>query len=149
MRENLVFDGKRTSDDRATQTIVVFDGVCNLCNSAVNFLIDHDRTGTLLFTSFQSPTGLRLLAEHGITTAPETIYVIHANMLYCESAAVLVLAKFLQPWWLRFCAYAGYILPRFIRDALYRVVARNRYRWFGKRDTCRLPTAEEYSRFLG
>lgn len=148
MQEDLVFDGKQTSYNRAVQTIVVFDGVCNLCNSAVNFLIDHDRTGTILFTSFQSTTGLKLLAEYGITTAPETIYVIHANALYCESAAVLVLAKFLQPWWLRFCANAGYIFPRVVRDALYRVVARNRYRWFGKRETCRLPTPAERRRFL-
>lgn len=141
-------DTTHVQSSAGKQTIVVFDGVCNLCNGAVQYLLDHDRTNTLLFTSFQSARGSALLMAHGITTAPETIYVLHGNQLFTESQAVLFLSTFLQPAWIRYIGAAAHIIPRPLRDIIYRWIARNRYRWFGKREQCRLPTAEERSRFL-
>lgn len=127
-------------------TIVIFDGVCSLCNASVDFLMRHDRTGRLRFGSFQSEAGRTLLARHGLFTAPETIYVIDDDVLYTESTGVLRLARYLRlPW-----RAAGIlqVVPRPLRDPVYRWVARNRYRWFGKRDTCRVPTPEERARFV-
>lgn len=126
--------------------IVVFDGVCTLCNHSVDFLMRHDRTESLMFTSFQSEAGRALLARHGIDHAPATIYVVENGRIYTESTGILRLCRYLDwPW------RAGAILlvvPAFIRDVVYRLIARNRYRWFGKRDTCRLPTPKERRRFL-
>lgn len=129
-------------------TIVIFDGVCTLCNSAVDFLIRHDRTERLVFGSFQSAEGQHVLQKFGLTEPPDTIYVVHDERLYKESDAVMLLSGFLQPWYLRVAGMCGRVVPRGIRDLLYRWVARNRYRWFGKKESCRLPTPEERKRFL-
>lgn len=128
-------------------TIVVFDGVCTLCNTAVDFLLRNDATGTLRFVSFQDVKGAELLREYGVTTAPETIYVVTAQkQLLEESNAVLYVARFLQfPWRL---LRVFVIIPKPLRNLAYRWIARNRYRWFGKKSSCRIPTAEERSRFL-
>ncbi|MBI2794313.1 MAG: DUF393 domain-containing protein [Ignavibacteria bacterium] len=131
--------------------IVIFDGVCNLCNATVDFLITHDRTSTLRFTSFQGK-GAELLVDFGIIEMPVTIYVIDNNTLYSESTAILYLTQFL-PFPYRMLWYLwslGFLspLPPFLRNALYRLVARNRYRWFGERVSCRTPTTEEQHRFL-
>jgi predicted DCC family thiol-disulfide oxidoreductase YuxK len=125
---------------------VIFDGVCNLCNSTVDFLIRHDRTGELLFGSFQEEAGRRLLLQHGVVEPPETVYFIEDGKLYSESDAILRLCRYMNaPWrWLRLSAF----IPTSWRNAAYRFIARNRYRWFGKKDSCRIPTAEERSRFL-
>ncbi|MBN9398552.1 MAG: DUF393 domain-containing protein ['Candidatus Kapabacteria' thiocyanatum] len=126
--------------------IVVFDGVCTLCNHSVDFLMRHDRTESLMFTSFQSEAGRTLLARHGIDHAPTTIYVVENDRIYTESTGILRLCRYLDwPW------RAGTVLlviPAFVRNIVYRIVARNRYRWFGERDTCRLPTPKERRRFL-
>jgi predicted DCC family thiol-disulfide oxidoreductase YuxK len=117
-----------------------------LCNASVDFLMRNDRTGRLRFASFQSDEGAALLRAHGVTTAPETIYVVDNGRLYSESDAALYLTSFLRaPYRI---LSIGKVVPRFIRNALYRIVARNRYRWFGKKDSCRIPTPEERSRFL-
>lgn len=126
--------------------IVIFDGVCTLCNTSVDFIIRHDRSGRVRFCAFQSAAGRMLLERHGITTAPDTIYVVDGGHLYDRSDAVLRLARWLRwPWRV---AVAGHVLPRPLRDALYAVVAKNRYRWFGEKETCRIPTAEERARFV-
>lgn len=129
-------------------TIVIFDGVCTLCNSAVDFLLHNDRSASMRFGSFQSENVAQLLQSHNITQAPITIYVITpANVLLQESSAILFLACLLGGWW-KFLGTIAHVVPRPLRDAVYRLVARNRYRWFGKRESCRIPTEAERGRFL-
>lgn len=128
--------------------IVIFDGVCTLCNSTVDFLIRHDHRNTMRFGSFQQENVSALLRGHGITEAPTTVYVISAqNSVLKESDAILYLGTLLGGWW-KFMSALGYIIPRPLRDMIYRWVAKNRYRWFGKRESCRLPTEAERGRFL-
>ncbi len=130
--------------------IVVFDGVCNLCNAAVDFLLRHDRSGALRFASAQGPTGSKLLGieagDDGFLPDPDTIVVAVDGRLLERSDAVLALVGHLGwPWRV---ASVGRVVPRPVRDAAYDLIARNRYRWFGRKETCRLPSPEERARFL-
>jgi predicted DCC family thiol-disulfide oxidoreductase YuxK len=129
-------------------TIVVFDGVCNLCNTTVDFLIRHDRQGTLRFGSFQHEHVFALLCARNITEAPTTVYVITPEgTILTESTAILHLGRHLGGIWQVMSIVVG-LIPRPLRDVIYRWVSANRYRWFGKRSTCRVPTPEERERFL-
>ena len=128
--------------------IILFDGVCNLCNGFVQFIIRHDPAGRFHFAALQSEAGQALLAAHGLApvTEPESVLLLSGGRLYSHSAAVLGIARGLGwPWQL---AGVGEVLPRAWRDALYRFVARNRYRWFGRQESCMLPTPALKSRFL-
>ena len=133
-----------------TPAIVLFDGVCNLCHGAVQFIIDRDPKGRFHFASLQSERGHALLREHGVapvTGDPDTIYLIEDGRLFDRSTAALRIARRLAfPWWL---GAAGLVLPRALRDVAYRFVARNRYRWFGRTNECRVPTPELRARMLG
>lgn len=125
---------------------VIFDGVCNLCNGTVDFLLRHDVHRRFIVGGFQTKAAQELLREHGIDHAPETIYVLADGRLYSESDAILRITRELPlPW--RLATVFRYV-PRPLRNVLYRFIARNRYQWFGKRRSCRLPTEEERSRFL-
>lgn len=129
-------------------TIVIFDGVCTLCNGAVDFLISRDRNHRMRFGSFQQPCVGAMLRERGIIEPPTTIYVITStNELLCESAAILHLGIVLGGWW-KFLSAIARVIPKPIRDSVYRIIARNRYRWFGKKDSCRIPTPQERARFI-
>ena len=127
--------------------VVIFDGVCNFCNSSVNFIMDRDRQGQIRYTPNQSDSGRDLLTQHGRNPDEvETLYLIEDGKLYDQSSAVLRISRYLRfPWNL---GYALIIIPRFLRNGVYRFIARNRYRWFGKREACRIPSAEERARFL-
>lgn len=127
--------------------VIVFDGVCNLCNASVDFILRRDPGQRFLFASNQSEAGRKLLEAHGIDSSDvSTIYLIEDGRLSERSTAALRIAKGLRfPWNL---AAVFLLVPRFLRDPLYNLVARNRYRLFGKKETCRLPTPEERSRFL-
>jgi predicted DCC family thiol-disulfide oxidoreductase YuxK len=128
--------------------LILFDGVCNLCNGFVQLVIRHDPAGRFRFAALQSEAGRRVLAAHGYTglTPPETVLLLENGCLYSHSTAALRIAHGLGwPW--RAVA-VGLLLPRFLRDAAYRVVARNRYRWFGRQESCWLPTPELQTRFL-
>ncbi|HYF62208.1 MAG TPA: thiol-disulfide oxidoreductase DCC family protein [Herpetosiphonaceae bacterium] len=129
-----------------TNGLVLFDGVCNLCNGSVRFILRHDRAGYFSFASLQSPAGARALAERGAAPTLNSIVLIEDGRLYESSDAVLRIARRLgAPWsW----GYAAVIVPRPLRNALYRIIARNRYRWFGRREACMLPTPELRGRFL-
>jgi predicted DCC family thiol-disulfide oxidoreductase YuxK len=124
--------------------VVVFDGVCNLCNRAVDFVVRHDRDGVFLLAANQSDAAARLLGDQASDL--DTIVLVDGDAVHTRSDAVLRIAGRL-PWPWR-AAVAGVVVPRPLRDALYRLVARRRYRWFGRRDTCRLPSPEEAERFL-
>ncbi len=131
--------------------VVLFDGVCNLCNGLVQFIIRRDPAGRFRFAAWQSEAGQALLAARGLPplTAghdPDSVILVSGGQIYSHSAAVLRIAAELGwPWRL---AAVGSLLPRAWRDALYRYVARHRYRWFGRQESCLLPTAALQSRFL-
>jgi predicted DCC family thiol-disulfide oxidoreductase YuxK len=133
----------------AHHTVVIFDGVCNLCNAAVNFVIDRDPADRFRFAPNASEAAQAQLrrcgAPDGLTS--QTILLVEPDgRCYSRSAAALRIARRLKaPWPL---LYAGVALPRPVRDWLYDQVARRRYRWFGKRDACRMPTPALQARFL-
>lgn len=131
-----------------TSPIVLFDGVCNLCSGSVQFLLKRDPEGRFRFAPLQSDVGRSLLAEHGLAVDRlSSVVLIEDGRAWQESAAALRIARHLPGPWklLRFFA----IFPRPLRDLVYRWIARNRYRWFGKTESCWLPTPELRSRFLG
>lgn len=127
--------------------IVVFDGVCVLCSGWVDFLLRHDRRRQFRFAAMQGEAGRHLLAGHGLDPDdPISFLLLDAGGARTDSDAIIaVLARLGGAW-----RVAGVLrlLPRGVRDALYRRLARNRYRWFGKRDACYLPGADEQHRFL-
>jgi predicted DCC family thiol-disulfide oxidoreductase YuxK len=128
-------------------SILLFDGVCNLCSGAVQFVIRHDPEGRFRFAALQSETGRRLLERHGLPAdALDTFVLIAGGRCYTRSDTALELVRRLDaPWrWLRVLR----IVPRAIRDRAYGVVVRNRYRWFGRRESCLVPTPELTQRFL-
>jgi len=138
-------------DDAAARSpgefVVLFDGVCNLCDGLVQFLIRHDPAGRLRFCAMQSDSGRTMLAARGFDPdALDTFVVLDGPRNLTRGDAALAIARVIEaPWsWIA----AARILPRSLRDALYRIVAKNRYAWFGRRDTCLVPTPELESRFL-
>lgn len=127
--------------------IVVYDAHCLLCSGAIQFLLRHDRQGVLRFASMQGETGRQLLAQAGVSPDNvDTVLFVRDGRTWRESAAVLRIVHVLGgPWRL---AWIGWLIPVPLRDALYRCVARNRYRWFGRLETCILPPADVAQRFL-
>ncbi|RRB04589.1 thiol-disulfide oxidoreductase DCC family protein [Larkinella rosea] len=127
--------------------IIVFDGVCNLCNGAVNFIIDHDPKNRFRFVALQSETGQELLNRYPSANGPvDSIVLIRNGQSFVKSDAALAIARCLSGVWPVLTIFR--IIPRFLRDAVYDLIARNRYRFFGKQDACRLPTPELRARFL-
>ena len=135
------------SSAEVSSAIVVFDGTCVLCSGWTSFLIRHDRRQRLRFTTTQSAVGRELLRRHGIDAdAPQTFLLILDERAHVASDAVLHLLDLLGgPWRLARFARA---IPRALRDRLYFLVARNRYRWFGRRQQCFVPDASQRQRFL-
>ena len=125
--------------------IVFFDGVCNLCQGSVRYLIKHDKKGVLKFASLQGNYAKDFVNEAEIQSM-QSILFFDGKMLYKKSTAVLKLSRLLGGWYQ--LLLLGYILPRFFRDWLYNIVAKNRYRWFGKKDQCMLPSKGFENRFL-
>ena len=129
------------------QQIVFFDGVCQLCNRSVNFLIKQDKKNVLKFASLQSAYAQNVVPKALLNHEKlDSIIVYTDGKFYDRSIAVLKLCKILGGLFTVFLI--GYLLPRFIRDGLYTFIANNRYRWFGITDQCRVPTAELKERFL-
>ena len=129
------------------QTSVFFDGVCNLCNRGVNFLIKHDKKGVLKFASLQREYAQNVVPKALLDRENlDTIIVYTDGKFYDRSNAVLKLCKVLGGGFYVFLI--GYLIPRFIRDGLYRFIANNRYHWFGKQLQCRVPSPELKERFL-
>lgn len=135
------------ADIQITKPIIFFDGVCNLCNSSVNFIIDRDEKNIFKFTPLQSKVASDVLPELGIDPNQLESFVLKiGNRAYRRSRAALEIARRMRRGWPLF--YVFIIIPGPIRDMVYNLVARNRYRWFGKRDECRIPTPELKARFL-
>jgi predicted DCC family thiol-disulfide oxidoreductase YuxK len=128
--------------------IVLFDGVCNLCSGSVQFILKRDPEARFRFASLQSEAGQTIQAEHGLDPGVlSSVLLLEDDRLYRESDAALRIVRHLPGAWKLLTALK--IVPRPIRDGLYRLLARNRYRWFGKAETCWLPTPELRGRFLG
>lgn len=129
--------------------IVLFDGVCNLCNASVTFIIDHDPGAIFRFAALQSDAGRELLRSQGIPAHrgdPDSIVLVEDGKVFGESTAALRIARRLSGP-IRLLAVC-LLLPRALRDPIYRFVARHRYRWFGRTESCRVPTPALRSRFL-
>lgn len=126
--------------------ILLFDGVCNFCNASINFVIDHDVERRFRFASLQSDIGQRILTENRRSVSDfDTVLLVREGKVYEKSTAALEIARYLRGWsWL----YVFRFIPRFIRDAVYNLIAKNRYRIFGKSESCRIPTPEERSLFI-
>lgn len=127
--------------------IVLFDGVCRFCNGGVNWLIDRDPAGRLRFAALQSRAGQELLRRFRLPTDDfDTMVLVEGPRVYTRSTAVLRIAGHLGwPWKL---GAAGLLMPPFLRDPLYGLIAANRFRLFGTLDSCRVPTADVRARFL-
>jgi predicted DCC family thiol-disulfide oxidoreductase YuxK len=136
-----------------THPLLLYDGVCGLCNRMNQFVLRHDRAGVFRFASLQSALAGRILARHGADAADlDTVYVVvnpdqPDEHLLARSDAVIFVLQQLGGFW----GLTGFVLrfkPRFLRDLGYRIVARNRYRFFGRSETCFLPSPENRGRFL-
>jgi predicted DCC family thiol-disulfide oxidoreductase YuxK len=130
---------------RIDSPIIFFDGVCNLCNGFVDFLIRRDTQKKLSFASLQGETARENLPSEKIKSLSSVI-LWDNGVIYEESAAVLRVFFYLGGCWKLFLIF--HVVPQALRDFVYRWVAKNRYHWFGQKETCRLPTDQEKSRFL-
>ena len=128
------------------KTVLFFDDLCNLCNGLVTALIALDRRRKLLYASLRGLTAIQQFGQQE-TQSLHSLLVVHQGFIYRESDAVLRIMKSLGSFWVTL-AFILRLVPRFIRDMVYRFVARNRYRWFGQKDVCRIPTPEERDSFL-
>ena len=127
--------------------IVLFDGVCNLCNRVVQFIIKRDKKKQFLFASLQGKTGQEVLKKFNLSpTDFDSFVVLDGDKIYTRSTAALRMLKKMNGGWN--LLYAFIIVPRYIRNAVYDWIARNRYKWYGKRDECMIPTPELKERFL-
>lgn len=127
--------------------VLLFDGVCNLCSGFVQFIIKIDPKGKFRFASLQSETGQEMLRAAGLSTSDlGTVVLVQKGKVFTLSDVALESTKILGGGWILF--YGFKILPRFFRDGIYNWVARNRYRWFGKKEACMIPTPDIRKRFL-
>ncbi len=121
--------------------VILFDGVCNLCNSSVQFVIKHDKKRMFRFASLQSHFGQQVLQQFQIQTNNfNSFIVLENNRIYTKSTAAFKVIKQLNGLWK--LLYVFIIVPSFIRNAVYSFIANNRYKWFGKKESCWIPTAE-------
>ncbi len=127
--------------------IILFDGICNFCNSSVNFIMDHDKKDVFRFAALQSDPGVELQKKFCLDPNDmQSFILIEGNKYFKKTTAALRTARdFGFPW--NF-SYVFIIIPPFIRNIAYNIIAKYRYKWFGKRDTCRIPSPEERAKFL-
>jgi predicted DCC family thiol-disulfide oxidoreductase YuxK len=129
-------------------SVIVFDGVCVLCSRWVDFVLRRDLYGRYKFAAMQTASGRALLIEHGIDPDdPLSFLLLEDKKGYTDTDAIVRILRSFGPGW-KFIAVLVSIVPRFVRDPLYRWIARNRYRMFGRRAACRVPTADIADRFL-
>ncbi|RJS61936.1 thiol-disulfide oxidoreductase DCC family protein [Bacillus sp. PK3_68] len=126
--------------------IILFDGECNFCDSSVQFIIKNDPKGIFHFASLQSDTGRSLLKKHRVPSDIDSMILIEGDKVYYKSAAALRICKHLKGAWK--LLYALIIVPRPIRNIAYDFIAKNRYKWFGKKESCMLPSPSVRARFI-
>lgn len=128
--------------------IVLFDGVCNLCSSSVQFILKRDKKNQFLFSSLQSEYGQRILEQHHLPLSNFNSFVLlDGGKLFTRSSGALRMLKYLGGGWQ--LLYGFIIVPKFLRDAVYNFIAVNRYKWFGKKNECWLPRPEWKEKFPG
>ena len=127
--------------------IILFDGICNFCDSTVNFVIRRDTAGRMKFAALQSEAGQALLTQHNLSiTSFDTFIFLENGKAYTRSTAALRLCRHLPGAWPLF--YGFIIVPGFIRNSTYNFIARNRYKWFGQKESCMVPGPLTRQRFL-
>ncbi len=129
------------------QSIILFDGVCNYCNRVVNFIIEHDKNNRFLFAPLQSEVGKNILNNCGLQNLQmDTLILLEGDKIFTHSTAVLRIFRQLPAPinWL----YVGIVFPRFLRDAVYRAIAKNRHHILGKRNECMVPDDGQRDKFL-
>ena len=127
--------------------IVLFDGVCNLCNRSVDFIIRNEKSDKLQFASLQSDVGKSIVNKSGLDEIPDSVMLFVDGELLVRSDAALAISTYLKRPYVYGIIFK--YVPKILRDSVYNLIAKNRYRWFGKRETCRVPSADERERFLG
>ena len=132
---------------KTEKKIILFDGVCNLCNNSVTFVIQRDKKDLFRFAALQEPAGQLLIEKHQIDISKtDSIILIDGDKAYVKSTAALKVARHLGGAYP--LLYGFMIVPNFIRNWVYDYVAKNRYKWYGKKDSCMIPTPELKSKFL-
>lgn len=127
--------------------IILFDGVCNLCNNAVDFVIRRDQNDRFKFGALQDPATKSILKKYKINqNYIDSIILVRGDLVFYKSKAALEIAKKLGGMWP--FLYVFNVLPSFLLDPVYDWIAKNRYKWFGKKETCRIPTPKEKGKFL-
>ena len=136
------------NEELRQRKIILFDGVCNLCNGSVRFILQWEKKPDFLFASIQSEAGRELLGWCGLSeNFDQAVVLIDRGNMYLGSTAALKIGQTLKfPWFV--LSYAGFLMPVFARDWVYRQIALNRYQWFGKRNVCMVPTDGLKARFL-
>lgn len=134
-------------DNFENKSIILFDGVCNLCNASVNFVIKHDKKAQFLFASFQSDAAKEIMLHFNLKNLNlDSIVLIDDRKIYEKSTAILRIARLLSGGY-KFL-YFFIVIPKSVRDWLYSYIAKNRYKFFGKRERCMIPSLELKNRFL-
>ena len=128
-------------ENNSAKKIVLFDGVCNLCSGSVQFILKRDKKNQFLFGSLQGNYGQEMLRKYRLPANEfNSFMLIEEEKLYTKSSGALRMMKHLGGAWA--LLYVFIVVPKFIRDAVYNLVARNRYKWFGKKNECWLPGPE-------
>nr|WP_298789875.1 thiol-disulfide oxidoreductase DCC family protein [uncultured Allomuricauda sp.] len=142
-------DSRLRGNDMGDKKIILFDGVCNLCNGAIQFIIKRDKKDTFRYAPLQSEIGEQLIAERAIDTSKvDSIILIEPGVAYfTKSDAALRIAQDFGGLWKALAIFTW--IPKTFRDAIYDLVAKNRYKWFGRKDACMIPTPELQGKFLG
>ena len=127
--------------------IIVFDGRCNLCNAAIHFIIERDKQAKFKFAAAQSSAGLKLQTEFGLNALDkQTLILLKNNNAYSRSSAAIRITRELDGCWKILSLF--WIIPKPMRDFFYNFISKNRYKWFGKKDQCMVPSEDIKTRFL-
>ncbi|MYL33582.1 DUF393 domain-containing protein [Pontibacillus yanchengensis] len=126
--------------------IILFDGECNFCDVSVQFILKRDKQEQFTFASLQGEHGQKLLKQHGISSSVDSFVLVDDKQIHFQSTAALKVCKELAGAWK--LLYVFIVIPKPIRDKVYNFVANNRYKWFGKKNQCALPSPETRKRFL-
>lgn len=135
--------------EQAEDPIILFDGVCNLCQGSVRFIIRNDPGAVFRFASLQSEAARRVMrdrSEFAVRGIVDSVVLLEGGSVYTHSTAVLHICRRLSGFWP--LLYGFIVVPRPLRDVVYKWVARNRYHWFGKKEACLMPTPDIQARFL-
>ncbi|MCK6638569.1 MAG: thiol-disulfide oxidoreductase DCC family protein [Bacteroidia bacterium] len=134
-------------NDLNSKGVVLFDGVCNFCNSSVNFIIRHDKKDFFRFTPLQSEIGIKISEKYNLDSGNlKSVILVEKGRIYTKTTAALRIAKQLSGGWP--LLYAFIIVPAPIRDVVYNIIAKYRYKWWGERESCMIPTPEIRKKFL-